>query len=1609
MKNTLRIVLAGLAITVSVSMQAAFTLTHKAGLWGMQENGQQAVHTDVQILYAKPGEVVRLHRPDRCSLNGYVRWYCYDTDRAAERIEAAHQLYKNDNGTVDYTGNVDTYTLQNEYGWFKNKIGSRYGALDKHFYELDYTMHEGGSVYRIACDQSIYSDYTPATWASDVALTEPTLSKRLIYEMHPAAEMADRMEAYKNADENTYLEVHEMIAPVGRQLYIGPDYRFYTKAIYNVNTYIYESRSNYYYNSNGVETIMNNNDNWMWSIDGGTATKASDMNSGIIAGQFIAVSATSAGTHTYMLQYRSAGNNAATTYNVAKFVVTFMEAANVGPAETLPAPTRRMELIYENRFNYNEPGELPGYQAPTSISKVSFWNGHLGVDESTYGYYIIDKKSSRSHHDGEPTWSEYGVVNAQDVWVNKQAEGDIQTPWIYNHVDGSPNAVENAQKGYMIFVDGSEQPGLLFNIDFHTDLCPGSTMYFSAWVIDASSTAGTYNCAPNLDFIVIGEDALGNEHILTTYTTGEFGINAVENVSNPSVRMERAKWYKIMFPVKFEATDTYPKYRLKIMNKGKSSDGNDFAIDDIRIYMQKPPVTPMQSSTYGCPSGTTDDITAYLRVDYQAIDMEGHTSLYYQWRDNHNAVLSTNYTNMGVTSTEFGCVPVLSDDAAIEASGLTSASLLAFDTEFRDTDVPVYRYIKEQVDGSTKRYVLYIAQPVTVRTNYVYTGYVSVHKDGLGDQSGCGTHADLMIAGGTRITVNDEALGEEVTDICGYRSYKLDIVLTYIMQNEETGELEEGSTPCRADWLVGDEEYVNAHPEQYLYSFAEIADAVADYRTASPAAASRTIVRHLLKHSLLTLNSATATMLPGTALSYTAFPVGGSAANGMEVCLTPRFLHIRPDQTVVNMMAVGNKEEALPAVVTDRPRFVRISDSQKKNASFQLPTYRMGTASNYVIKDVKLVASTCPGWTETRLDGEAKNGTKTVASVDNLRIYGDGLLGLKAGYDYTFHVAFADEDQGCERGYTYFTLRIVPDTVTWLGGDWNVDDSWDSFVPLASTNVILLPQAYSVTFDANPVEAYDINYKRNECNNIYLPDGASVAGQERIAIHGQAFIDIRVDARKWGLVSIPIKGVVSGDMFASQNETDDPFSVAAIRQTVNTSAADRNVYEVYNSEYDAENDRWIVATNTLTRPMVAGEASMIGIDCASGAVNPVIRLPKRDNTYNYYNTEYGRWLYDSETVVRDGDYGKPVYTGDNDFTLKEVYEGVYLFGNPTFGYVDIARLVADNSDKLTGKYYWKQEGVTGAPYNEESTVFNRDVADDAEPFLLPPYRGVLLEGKSSSQQLTINVSSAMVVSSGGMESAPGRRAGGTDGLDKGGGMATGSKGALYISERDDYIREFFYPYVDRYMSALIMERTLYKDGYFNTLCLPFSMDAGEIAGSDLAGCELFAFDYAEKIANGDLELYMSPVDAIEAGIPYLIRWANTGEVITNLYFFNVKIETADGYAVGNGIRFMGSVPCYQMNYQDRDNLFIGSGNQFHWPNTYNPMRGFRACFKVPTEGKDAVVKYGAPARLVLGKKTATDTERVSADGSGIVKVVENGCVYIIRDGKRYDMLGIIQE
>ena len=185
--------------------------------------------------------------------------------------------------------------------------------------------------------------------------------------------------------------------------------------------------------------------------------------------------------------------------------------------------------------------------------------------------------------------------------------------------------------------------------------------------------------------------------------------------------------------------------------------------------------------------------------------------------------------------------------------------------------------------------------------------------------------------------------------------------------------------------------------------------------------------------------------------------------------------------------------------------------------------------------------------------------------------------------------------------------------------------------------------------------------------------------------------------------------------------------------------------------------------------------------------------------------------------------------------------------------------------------------------------------------------------------------------------------------------------------------------IEAYENANVtLKRTFYKDGEWNTLCLPFAVADAKTA---FDRAELREVD-TEK-SNGNTIVFKEAT-AIEAGKPYLIKWANSSSAAVNVEkkFEGVTlVAAATPVEVNNGgISFNGF---YKMTEASELGAFvaaIGAGNKL-FKVTEGKMKGFRAAF-VLSSGAEAT-KYN-----VVIDGTATGIEDLVIDG-----VKANGRVY----------------
>lgn len=194
-------------------------------------------------------------------------------------------------------------------------------------------------------------------------------------------------------------------------------------------------------------------------------------------------------------------------------------------------------------------------------------------------------------------------------------------------------------------------------------------------------------------------------------------------------------------------------------------------------------------------------------------------------------------------------------------------------------------------------------------------------------------------------------------------------------------------------------------------------------------------------------------------------------------------------------------------------------------------------------------------------------------------------------------------------------------------------------------------------------------------------------------------------------------------------------------------------------------------------------------------------------------------------------------------------------------------------------------------------------------------------------------------------------------------------------------------------------RTLYRDGYWNTLCLPFALSS--LYGTPLQGAEVYRFTNAIVSAE-QLDFYYEEVTAIEAGKPYIIRWTTPKTELVNPVFEDVVIAASEGQTVvGTDASFIGILkPTHLVGI----NLyFVGDDNYVYQPASDDATStpSFRAYLQL-NPGVPAPRRMGS---IVLNHRTPTNVENVNANVN-VNKILRNGQLIIIRDGKQYNAQGI---
>ena len=370
-------------------------------------------------------------------------------------------------------------------------------------------------------------------------------------------------------------------------------------------------------------------------------------------------------------------------------------------------------------------------------------------------------------------------------------------------------------------------------------------------------------------------------------------------------------------------------------------------------------------------------------------------------------------------------------------------------------------------------------------------------------------------------------------------------------------------------------------------------------------------------------------------------------------------------------------------------------------------------------------------------------------------------------------------------GYVFATIQIIPDTLVWTPTEssfngWGKDENWkgwvdkdkdnvidktdnpttnelcEGYVPISGADVIIpkldntLLYPYIVPEHTHNHYPMTVGFQPHHCNNIYFAPGAKLYNQHLLE-YDTAFVDMQFPAAKWHLVSAPLQGMVSGDMFVPHDDwyeeskdhriaEPNPFEVSEFQGFRHADAAYAFWEAFYNTNVDGSNtllrdfdNIQFTQSNTLAQELKAGHGyAVYGLGWKDTAMLTV-RLPKPDKSYAYFAD--GKETGNSISIPQNN-RSRLAYTDDHDqrgmtitLTNKTASE-YFLFGNPTMAFVDMHALYLDNKSQWSGVFKTIQSDIINATTPSTMTTATR---------YLPPMTSVLLKVSNAATEMTIKL------------------------------------------------------------------------------------------------------------------------------------------------------------------------------------------------------------------------------------------------------------------------------
>lgn len=656
---------------------------------------------------------------------GYFRWYDYNTDQGSEHLkvcdETQTKLFKK--GTC---------------GLFANNIGAHPTSSRIGVYYKTSHVNDSWTGETIACDVSRYVDGMDES--RTYLLHEPTLSIRYIFHILPKKKIADDIMAalcnhadgdytyednkkvtFGYKDENSELTLRLQLNDITRYSFYPMTSGGLKKHVYNNNITeadfdkskymnvqwgnlvwrVYDMTKTKYCELNGASherflhlTVKSLNEaNWL-NLDG---TSVDDANKPVIG----------KGIPVFVVAYL---NEQEKMCPVANFDVRFMDFHPMTDKQIADEGYNNRTISYLDEhykkatkpISFDDDDTEQTLAAPTTPDNnqdrlPSRW------DRRAYSFVYRDLIDYDATHYGNnlnighsPLHGDYGLYKSA-------GRSDISGTGINNPKDGylwwsdgtlydrTYEMTNGSQYGHFLYVDASDESRQIAAADFKADLCTGMQLIFSAYVADMTNQT----THPEVMFKLYGvnydtEGNIQSQKLLHSFSSGDFDNN-VEGLT-------KAEWYQVYGKIviqKESGVENYSDFRVVIDNYCKGTLGADYAVDDIRIYIEPAKVQVLQEKP-ACDGATTGTIKLKIRAIYETLNaILGHTDtkIYFRFVDedgkpvtgeglySYNLKDKKNGTTTKVEGTEYGTVDVYDSEETCKNFEIDGTKMIEQDSE----------------------------------------------------------------------------------------------------------------------------------------------------------------------------------------------------------------------------------------------------------------------------------------------------------------------------------------------------------------------------------------------------------------------------------------------------------------------------------------------------------------------------------------------------------------------------------------------------------------------------------------------------------------------------------------------------------------------------------------------------------------------------------------------------------------------------------------------------------------------------------------------------------------------------------------------------------------